>query len=111
MVVANPPELLGDPAPRPPDQHRTFLTIVCGLCSLLEEELVKLREEKNPGDLFLGVMMRDGEGVRGWSCLIWTPILSLLYKELGTHKPQHLNLSIVFLLGEGQEREKRDKRR
>lgn len=73
--------------------------------------MVRLREEKNPGDLFLGVMMRDEEGVRGWTCLIWAPILSLLYKEWGTPEPQHSHLSIVFLLGEGQEREKRDKRR
>ena len=88
-----------------------FLTTVWGLSSSLEEELVQWREEQNPGDLFLGVVMRDGEEVRGSSCLMWTPVLSLLGKELGGRKTQHLNLCIVFLFEEGEEREKRHKRR
>lgn len=72
----------------------------------MEEELIKSREEKNPGDLLLGAVMRDEVGVRGRSCLIWTPILSRFCKKLGGNKTQHLNLSIVFLLGERKERKK-----
>lgn len=72
--------------------------------------MIKPREEKNPGNLLLGIVMRDEVGVRGWSRLIWTPILRRLRKELGGSKTQHLNLSIVFLLGEGKGEKKREKK-
>lgn len=106
MVVGNPPESLGSLAPTPPpprQQHSTFHNSLGALVFI--KELVKLRGEKNPRDSFLGVPMRDGVGVRG--CLIWTPIRRLIRKELGASKTQHLNLSIVFPLGKGEEREQR----